>query len=74
MDWSTEALMALRVLIAVALGVLVSLIVFGLLSLHHAPGWLRLKAHRSDPARRKTSIRPAIRKGELLWRMTIRTA
>lgn len=30
------------------LGVLVSLIVFGLLSLHHAPGWFRLKGNRSD--------------------------
>lgn len=30
------------------LGLLVSLIVFGLLSLHHAPGWSRLKGNRSD--------------------------
>lgn len=39
------------------LGVLVSLIVFGLLSLHHAPGWLRLKGEPKHPS--KETVDPA---------------
>lgn len=47
MDWDIEALMALRALAAVVLGVLTALIVFGLLALHHLPTWHKIKGESS---------------------------
>lgn len=38
------------------LGVLVSLIVFGLLSLHHAPGWWRLKGERKHHSKEAMAL------------------